>query len=362
MLLVILGAGASAGCVRISGSTMPVTSDLFNPHLREVAAANAAFPAAVPIAARVRRAQLAAAKKKRTIDVEAELQMIADRGRGQPEIRDQLVAMRFWLRDRIRDSQHSVLAGQGGVTRYHDLVNDLGDWAAANQTRVIFVTFNYDTLLDAALTAYSPEMYERLNEQPIRVPKVDQYWGLFRPHGSIEWNERWTLDQLPGSGTKTAGYLRDLVDGDPEFDLGELGQWRIGGRVETFHIPAIAVPLLTKSRFAWPRMHGEALEQLLPQVTHAVTIGWRGREQHFAKTLQLISHEVPIVFTGRNENSAHEIATTAAAQIGREKAAYAVGTMESFTDQNGVLPLPGSSWFEAKRLGSVWSDGNRVAH
>ena len=52
-----------------------------------------------------------------------------------------------------------------------------------------------------------------------------------------------------------------------------------------FDIPALALPVVTKSQFICPPAHLDRLRELLPKVEKILVIGWRGSEKHFLKLL-----------------------------------------------------------------------------
>src|SRR5208337_688690 len=53
-------------------------------------------------------------------------------------------------------------------------------------------------------------------------------------------------------------------------------------------VPAIAIPVQTKTEgtFEWPDSHRRYFEELLPQVTKILIIGWQGKEAHFLNLLR----------------------------------------------------------------------------
>lgn len=356
MLMVILGAGASHGAGRSGGARLPLAKDLFDPGDRSVREANALYPAATPIVARVRRAQEIGGEDT---DVEAELEAIFELGARQPDVREELIAMRFWLRHRISQAQGRVEHDEAHVTRYADLVNDLGDWAAEHEQTVVFVTFNYDTLLDRALSAHSPAMHRVLAEGSPVPPQGADKWAIFRPHGSIDWTVMWEIDTWVGVHTRTAGQLlaqEALNGGNYSYSEGE-DSWRISGAAGWARAPAISVPLLNKSEFAFPIQHRPALGEAITSTTHVLTIGWRGREKHFLGLLTGLPAETPIVSTDLTEEGAKNISMEIAAATNRRVVGFARASMESLTEDPDTLPLPGraGNWWRMEQSGGGFS-------
>lgn len=54
---------------------------------------------------------------------------------------------------------------------------------------------------------------------------------------------------------------------------------------EGVFLPALALPVETKSDFQCPKEHVEALGDMIPQVTKLLVIGWRASEKHFLELL-----------------------------------------------------------------------------
>lgn len=356
MLMVILGAGASHGAGRSGGTRLPLAASLFDPDDRSVREANEKYPAATPIVARVRRAQ---EEWGPDTDIEAVLESIYELGARQPDVREELVAMRFWLRHRISRAQTRVEATEAHVTRYADLVNDLGDWATERKEQIVFVTFNYDTLLDRALGAHSPAMHRVLAEGSPTAPKVADKWALFRPHGSVDWSTVWEVDTWVGMHSRTAGHLLAQValdDGHYTFSE-EDEPWRIDSGAGIARAPAIAVPLLNKSAFAFPIQHRPAFGDAIQSTTHVVTIGWRGREKHFLGLLTKLPKDTPIVATDPLEGAARQISMELAAATNRREVGFAEASMESLTDDPKTLPLPGhgETWSRMQHSGGAFS-------
>ena len=74
---------------------------------------------------------------------------------------------------------------------------------------------------------------------------------------------------------------------------------------QTYWLPALAVPARSKARFSCPQSHLDTLVGDLPNVTTVVTIGWRGREQHFLDLLAThLSPGTRLLVVAEHETSA----------------------------------------------------------
>jgi hypothetical protein len=51
-------------------------------------------------------------------------------------------------------------------------------------------------------------------------------------------------------------------------------------------VPAIAIPVETKTEFECPESHLDCLREMVDSVTKLLIIGWRGAENHFLRLLR----------------------------------------------------------------------------
>ncbi|MDP9223421.1 MAG: SIR2 family protein, partial [Actinomycetota bacterium] len=132
-----------------------------------------------------------------------------------------------------------------------------------------YVTFNYDTLLEASLTRRFGWRFEKLDDY------VRDTYVVVKVHGSANWMQATNLTTVEGVGV-TRDQLIDLagsLERRDEFIVAGPGttQYALNGVV-----PAIAIPAAPKTGFACPTAHINALTDLLPDVERVLCIGWRG--------------------------------------------------------------------------------------
>jgi hypothetical protein len=332
MLMVIFGAGASYDSSAdfrpcpISGSTQnfgpppdpPHSCELLRPPL-----ANALFhdPGRVhgeivqryskllPILPRLRQ-------PLRGRSVEEELESLQEEANGDVERRRQLFSVRYYLQELIFKVSQEWLKHTSGVTNYVNLIDQIRHHTPSDE-RIALVTFNYDYLLDKALLSFSYNPQNDLERHFDAHPALK----LFRPHGSVEWSR---FVDLP-KGTRRQPF--QLIEQADNFSLSDKYVVAVATRPEEFFnyerpiVPAIAIPVQRKTEdtFEWPESHRRYFEELLPQVTKILIIGWQAREAHFS---QVLRRKLPrpglthMMVVGRDEADAWTILKYFSGEIG----------------------------------------------
>jgi hypothetical protein len=225
----------------------------------------------------------------------------------------QLLAVKFYLRAILRESDATWMQDSGGATNYAALVDIIESCRLSTGGSVCYVTFNYDMLLEHGLATRGTQIGDLSSYVNGPTP-------LFKVHGSITWGQVVTCDQLPLLQRVEPKMLCELADRLHDTDdyvvaYGELqGQSGSGAVV----VPAIAVPTMSKYSFACPPSHIEALKAALPEVGGIVTIGWRGAEEHFLRLLgDNLGHQVSaLVVSGSQTGCSDTAANLTRAGVG----------------------------------------------
>ena len=97
-----------------------------------------------------------------------------------PERHKQLAAVRFYLHFMLWESERYWNDVARGVTNYKSLLDQIERWRRPQQ-QVCLVTFNYDTMLEAAL----PAVNVQIHGLPDYIAS-DRY-KVIKPHGSVNW-------------------------------------------------------------------------------------------------------------------------------------------------------------------------------
>lgn len=284
MLMVIFGAGASydsspdfppsAGSEVIPSEPWrpPLTNELFLDRNGSFGDIVQKYPRLHGILDFLRRPQ-----KGRSVEQQLELYM--DEAWVDQERKRQLFSVRYYLHDLFRMVSTEWLKRTNGVTNFATLIDQIRN---LNTTRepVCLVSFNYDLLLDKVIFpgVNPPPLEQHFDAQPI--------FKLFKPHGSVDWA------RVVAAPKGTIMTLEHIIDNTPNLsDEYVRANATDTGQIYKFNwpiVPAIAIPVQTKTdnTFEWPDGHRKYLEELLPQVTKILIIGWQGKEAHFLKLLQ----------------------------------------------------------------------------
>lgn len=271
MLTIVFGAGASFDSDPNSSSVdsnpphnyegrPPLARDLFAQRYANIGRGH---PSALPIFSRLRRA---------APNIEHELEVLSSESTLYSYIPKQLLSVRYYLHDVINNAQNhwgNVTQDNTTYLEFFDIVNR---WQEKTGESVSLVTFNYDTLLDRALTSILG----------LNFPNVDSYvnnsthFKLFKPHGSIDW-----VHKVEGVDP-----TREILDSAQTLSWTDTFLTEREGRPAGYYVPAIAVPTETKTTFEFPQHHLEQMKECIKETSLLLTIGWRGAEMHFLKLWQ----------------------------------------------------------------------------
>lgn len=306
MLLVIFGAGASYDSVPFLSPAIgagadeefrpPLAKDLFGPRQHFLNAMRG-FPKMRPIVP-----WLVQTPGGRS--VERILQDLHDEAGSYSERHCQLAAVRYYLQLVLWgcDSRWNDLSQ--GVSNYTTLLDQIRRWRKP-QEQVCLVTFNYDRLLEKAMSSVG-----------MMISSISDYvahdvFKVIKLHGSVHWARE--VDS-PVSN------LRERNSWDIANELIErVGELKISDRYRlvTEHpsskaedvalFPALAIPTENKRDFECPNDHVEVLQEFLPKVSRILVIGWRATEEPFLQMLtRYLKQGVQVFIVGGSVEKARE--------------------------------------------------------
>lgn len=307
MLMVVFGAGASYDSVpscppnRLTAAKFPdrppLAAQLFDDRKFFVEAISR-FPRCQPIIPYLRK------PTNRTVEqVLEELQSEADK---YPERHCQLAAIRYYLHFMLWGCQQGWNIVASGVTNYKTLLDQIEHRRKPDEP-VCLVTFNYDTMLEEALSS-----------RGIQIGDLSSYlaseFRLIKLHGSVNWARE--VDQ-PGEkfglrpNENANNVAQKLIDNAPDLRISQryrtVNNYPMGISEGVPLFPAIAIPVETKRDFECPSQHIEALTALIPEVTKLLVIGWRATEQPFLKLLsENLGRNLQVMVVAESDFAARE--------------------------------------------------------
>ena len=280
MLMVIFGAGASYDSISsldpvknpLPGIRPPLAKDLFA-NVPEFRGFIDKYTQCRPIIAHLEPD----ASGRSVEEVLGELDF---ESKNDPTRKKQILALRYYIRSVINSCEEAWFAQAGGVSNYETLFEDIRLRGSA-----LFVTFNYDTLLERALG----KPFQR------RTDYIDRTgFSVLKLHGSSDWLQ--IVQGVYFHRNRPAPDDRDIIESASSLTFGtiipkkEVPILRANPDVDldkdALFVPALAIPIARKSDFACPKEHLDYLKQRLPDVTKIVIIGWRASEAHVIELLK----------------------------------------------------------------------------
>lgn len=225
----------------------------------------------------------------------------------------QLVQFRFYLRQLLYPC--IGYAPNGGL--YTALINKVLD--IQDSAEVTFVTFNYDLLIESALSHCG------LYNDPFDLTALTDYipntLPLIKLHGSVNWVYK--IDacaNIYGNlGKKTSDVFERIfqISENQEPQVNELSIDNNANALATENTilyPAIAIPVEQKNAFIAPESHVELLKIRLKNAKNIVCIGWRAQEEAFWNLFSEVRsgdgnfplQRPRLIFVGTNNHSVTE--------------------------------------------------------
>jgi hypothetical protein len=261
-LLLVFGAGASKDSISVvpEGKLRlqyrpPVTDELLasQPHLQEFmlgrGAAKSLVASVVPKLA-----------TRNGLAFEEVLTQEYERARTNAVLRRAFTSLRFYLRDLFKACTVEWPRQVGGVTNYEWLVRSVESWRSGVDGYVLWVTFNYDGLLDQALE----DVYRHpFGDGGAGDPQLAGYtshpnWALIKLHGSYDWRRETpiSLRAEQASNDEALSYRKLEEDWDAEEEPPTLASvyerqvaWESNASLDrALWIPALMAPSLGNPR------------------------------------------------------------------------------------------------------------------
>jgi len=222
----------------------------------------------------------------------------------------QLMAVKYYIRAAIECYEEQWRSIHRGATSHLALLNRIERWRKSKDRSVAIVTFNYDTIMEEALSSY---LNYRFNDLAHYIEGHD--YKLFKLHGSVNWGhltrvqmshlESMSMDKLEQRIIEWTGSTGVQIYPDRFRMQSEALSLMQGGYAL---LPALAIPVKRKDSFSCPKEHLTELEKVIPNVDRILSIGWRGQEQHFLNYLSKVSETVRVLVVAKNSTEAKQTA------------------------------------------------------
>jgi hypothetical protein len=216
--------------------------------------------------------------------VESVLEQLQAEAANDPRRHRQLAAVRYYLQSAIWDCASAWdREAAHGITNYKSLL-DLIEHARRADDTVCIVTFNYDTMLEAALPTVG------LDIRSIGDYVAGTNYKVIKLHGSVNWGRE---VEPPVDNVGTVGddrLVSELIDRAAVLkvtDRYHVVNQRPIVRLDPHRplVPALAIPLMSKGAFECPAEHLKALHECLPKVHRLLVIGWHATDAPFLRLL-----------------------------------------------------------------------------
>lgn len=219
----------------------------------------------------------------------------------------QLDDLSQYLRVLMYECSHSYVAP--GDSNYSRLIEEIRH----RKEGAVFVTFNYDTILDRDLE----------NAYQVRYENLTHYLGspipLIKVHGSWNW---YTNEDESGHSIRVfhQSGSRDIISD---------------------YKPAIGLPRSTGKTFIVPD-HIKYLTEQLCDVTEIVIIGWRAEEEHFIQDViqsGALRRDLSLLVVNQTEEGCRSVCTKFQGMLTEVKVKIFPGGFSKFLDNDWLQHL-----------------------
>ena len=281
-IVVLVGAGASYDCasptVAVNNSWRPpLVKDLFSTRLSVVLNQ---YPLVQAAAADIRRVTAPDAEDAVQLEQFLRETMRASRS---PYTQRRYAQVPLYLQPVMHTVSTNFTSEPDNYNALLNAVLELDD--------VLFLSLNYDTLLDGRLAIYSP------------IDSLDSYihsdpqWALVKLHGSADWARPIVLEDGPNS-TGQLAIANSIVDSLPRAILsaarpisfhpaGDLSLSRYDLHTRTLYYPALALPLGEEDELVCPDEHVEEARTRLARMDglNILVLGYSGIDTEVLRLL-----------------------------------------------------------------------------
>jgi len=212
--------------------------------------------------------------------VEHMLETLQAEGDTDPERKCQIAAIRCYLQFLISECERQWIPTSRGITNYVTLLDQL----RRTDDSVLLVTFNYDRLIEKAFASLKisiTDLPDYISNHKVKLIKL---------HGSVNWAREVETEVDKVGERNVWDVMNELIERAGELRVSNrfriIDQHPIGSANGLPLVPAIAIPVETKTDFECPENHLDCLREMVRGITKVLIIGWRGAENHFLRLLR----------------------------------------------------------------------------
>lgn len=294
-LTVILGAGASSSLKQSNSRIMqsPLTSEIFGPRFDRILHK---YSLAELLGTEINKS---IRQNKEGIGLEQILKDYVDRLDQEPLLRKRFLQIPLYLRDvfsTVVQSFHSSIPEE-----YSNLVQRVVD----SKIEVLFLTLNYDTLLEIPLARLFDTNFEREDDY------INDKWSLVKLHGSINWAKKFRSithadpsDEEHLNLLKTVAWPLELED---KFFISSIRNYNLKYVERTPVYPALTVPVAGKYDINCPKPHLVKLRSFLKESKNYLIIGTSGNDQDLLEILKENAGGGKTLVVGRDEKRTNSV-------------------------------------------------------
>lgn len=346
MLLIIAGAGASFDSVPFEpphfeciGYQLPLADQLFG-----VSQAFLDIQSKYPILKQISTRLHFRANGKTVEDILAEMQ---EESHHNPTRHRQLVAVRYYLQELIHTCEQRWYRMHSLPTNMIALLDQIENARLRHggAARPCFVTFNYDCIIENALSNRGHSFDD------ITDYVAEDRPALLKLHGSIDWVRPVKNLKRPPRDASRNEVAERMGEQYHELVPEQIGEIKIINQISAtvsddgVHLPALAIPTKGK-KFECPGSHVDHLRTILPKVRCILTIGWRAQEDHFLEELRsLAPRSISGICVGASAHDADPIAKRMMRTVqGSQFEAYDGKGFSEFVRNQGIERLLNLAW------------------
>ena len=172
---------------------------------------------------------------------------------------------------------------------------------------VLFVSLNYDLLLDSALERYDGEEFADIDS----YISPGRKWSFVKPHGSVNWAR--ILENCPKYGNGSFRAPSDLKEA-PVFGSGiKVIRWNrhshdfyVPRKSEDGYLyPEVVVPVEREKEFVCPPSHTALADAFVRQCGNFLLVGFSARDEDLLRLLNGMPARSRLTIVGRDDS--HEI-------------------------------------------------------